>query len=177
MPLCPSVQVPVIATMVEMSGRVVFQNAASQFYWGRLESPSGTGQHSTRSSACSNVSRGAPGMAIVRHILLAPIVMHAHISLLQGELRCAGHNSYETHMRCMSLALIVTHERISLVLGMAIMAYMLRTPIVRECKPRWSRHTSCSMHALQMLRTRALRLSVSASPVGPGMLLTIKQKA
>jgi len=50
-------QVPVIATLVEMGGQVVFQNAASLVYWGKLEAPHNW-QGSTRSSANSNISKG-----------------------------------------------------------------------------------------------------------------------
>ncbi|KAF5831554.1 hypothetical protein DUNSADRAFT_12967, partial [Dunaliella salina] len=60
-------EVPVIATLVEMGGRVVFQNKASQHYWGILETPL---QQSTRTSLCSFPSTGGTNLNALLDTLL-----------------------------------------------------------------------------------------------------------
>jgi hypothetical protein len=52
-------QVPVIATLIEMGGRVVFQNELSRNYWGDFEV-----NPNNRTSAASNISSGANGKSM-----------------------------------------------------------------------------------------------------------------
>ena len=50
---------PVIATLIEMGGRVVFQNELSRNYWGDFEV-----NPNNRTSAASNISSGANGKSM-----------------------------------------------------------------------------------------------------------------
>jgi hypothetical protein len=44
-----SFQVPVIATLLELDGRVIFQNGPSKNYWGILETQAHTSNHTSAS--------------------------------------------------------------------------------------------------------------------------------
>ena len=70
-------QVPVIATLVDFNGRVMFQNIASQYYWGVLEATSNFTRLNSRSSVSSISSQGA----VVCEIYVYYVCLHGHVCL------------------------------------------------------------------------------------------------